>query len=59
MSLRQFLLLNLTAVLEDLAANVVDISLMDFFSYDQFYVFYHKFVRLDLFVRGWWTESSH
>ena len=47
MSLRQFLLLNLTAVLEDLAANVVDINLMDFFSYDQFYVFYHKFAHLD------------
>ena len=47
MSLQQFLLLNLTAVLEDLSANIVDVNLLDFFSYDQFYVFYHKFVHLD------------
>ena len=47
MSLQQFRLLNLPAVLKDLSANVVDINFLDFFSYDQFYVFYHKFVYLD------------
>ena len=47
MSLQQFLLLNLTAILRDLSANIVDINFLDFFSYDQFYVFYHKFVQLD------------
>ena len=47
MSLQQFLLLNLTAVLKDISANIFDVNLLDFFSYDQFYVFYHKFVHLD------------
>ena len=47
MSLRQFLMLDFPAVLRSLSQDSQDINFLPYFSYDQFYVFYAKFVGLD------------
>ena len=47
MCLKQFLLLDFNGVLKSLSDNILDINFVPYFSYDQFYVFYAKFVHLD------------